>query len=96
MIGKKMTPSKTSLQKLDEKISALLEQGSKPLSLKEACVYLNVTKSHLYKLTYQNLITHFKPNGKKIYFKKSDLDKYIFRNQKSYKSEFSEQALKGN
>ncbi len=81
------------LTKLNSNIEQLLNKEEKPLSLHEASIYLNVSTSCLYKLTYKNLITHFKPNGKKIYFKKSDLDKYIFQNRKSYQSELEQKAI---
>ncbi len=82
-----------SIQKLNANIEQMLNRDEKPLTLPEASEYLGVSKSHLYKLTYQNLIVHFKPNGKKIYFKKSDLDKYIFRNRKADQNELEQIAI---
>jgi len=78
-----------NLQKLLEQI----QQEDKPLSLSEAAEYLDVSKSHLYKLTHKNQITFFKPNGKKIYFKKSDLNKYLFRNRKASEMELDQRAV---
>ncbi len=51
------------------------------LSFKEAIEYLGVSKSFLYKLTSKRAITFFKPNGGKIYFKKSDLDDFMLHNR---------------
>ena len=81
------------IQKLNENLEQLLKQDEKPLTLPEAAEYLGVSKSHLYKLTFQHLITHFKPNGKKIYFKKSDLNKYLFRNRKASDMELEQKAV---
>ncbi|MEH6764110.1 MAG: helix-turn-helix domain-containing protein [Aequorivita antarctica] len=68
-----------------EKLIFLLENNSlqhkEILSFPEALAYLDVSKSFLYKLTSSNNITFFKPSGKLIYFKKSDLDKWILRNE---------------
>ncbi|HPE84106.1 MAG TPA: helix-turn-helix domain-containing protein, partial [Aequorivita sp.] len=68
-----------------EKIISLLEnnnlQHKEILSFQEAIAYLDVSKSFLYKLTSSNNITFFKPSGKLIYFKKSDLDQWILRNE---------------
>lgn len=80
---------KTQIDKLIEQI----QQDERPLTLPEAAEYLGVSKSHLYKLTFQHLITHFKPNGKKIYFKKSDLNKYLFRNRKASEMELDQKAV---
>lgn len=48
------------------------------LSLKEAAVFLKISKSCLYKKTSTKQIPHFVPGGKNIYFKKSDLEDWIF------------------
>jgi len=68
-----------------QKIIALLQNNSKEqkavLSFREALAYLDVSKSFLYKLTSSNSITFFKPSGKLIYFKRSDLDEWAFQNE---------------
>ncbi len=50
------------------------------LSFKEAIVYMDVSSSYLYKLTSKREIPFFKPRGGKLYFKKSDLDRWMLRN----------------
>ncbi|MBL1123417.1 MAG: DNA-binding protein [Ignavibacteriae bacterium] len=47
------------------------------LSFTEACEFLDCSESYLYKLTHLKKITHYKPNGKKLYFNKADLRKWI-------------------
>lgn len=54
-------------------------KGERPMTFSEAAVYLNLSKSYLYKLTFQRLIPHFKPMGKKIYFKREDLETFLLR-----------------
>lgn len=51
------------------------------LSAKEAQIYLDVSESLIYKLTSKRAITHYKPNGGKLYFKKSDLDDWMTQNE---------------
>lgn len=51
------------------------------LSFKEALLYLNVSESFLYKLTFKRAITFSKPNGGKLYFKKSNLDDWMTQNE---------------
>lgn len=50
------------------------------LSTREACRYLDVSENQLYKMTSQNKIRYSKPNGKCMYFKKTDLDDYMTKN----------------
>jgi len=51
------------------------------LSLKEALLYLDVSKQTLYQLTSKKKIKFTKPNGGKIYFRKEDLDKWMLQNE---------------
>jgi len=55
------------------------------LSFKEALIYLDVSESFLYKLTHKKTIDFTKPNGGKIYFKKSDLDNWMLQSQSDSK-----------
>ena len=50
------------------------------LSFKEALIYLDVSESFLYKLTSKKAIEFTKPNGGKIYFRKSVLDNWMLKN----------------
>lgn len=71
---------KIDLESLQTNLEQLLaNQREKPFTFQEACSYLNFSRSYLYKLTSKNEITHYKPNGKKIYFTKADLDSWLLR-----------------
>lgn len=50
------------------------------LSFEEACEYTGYAESYMYKLTSARKIPHSKPNGKKIFFDKAELDKWLLRN----------------
>lgn len=43
----------------------------------EAANYLSVTKGLLYKLTSTHRIPYYKPMGKRIFFKISELDEWV-------------------
>ncbi len=76
-----------------QKLVSLVEQKEKPLNSKEACKYLNISSSYLYKLTHENRIPFFKPNGKLIYFLKSDLRTWLLRNRQSTADEIEQSAV---
>jgi len=63
------------------------------LTFKEACLYLGVSTSWLYKLSHLKKISYFKPNGKLIYFKRSDLTAWLLRNRVSSEEELERRAL---
>jgi len=80
-------------QKLD-KIVELLESQKLAqktlLNFNEACTYLDVSSSHLYKLTSSRQIPHFCPQGKKLYFKREELDQWLQRNRQNTAQEVEE------
>ncbi|MCH7972543.1 MAG: helix-turn-helix domain-containing protein [Bacteroidetes bacterium] len=81
-----------NLQKLSANIEQLLQKEETPLTFLEAAEYCNFSKSYMYKLTSLQKIAHYKPNGKKIYFLKSDLRTWLLRNRQSTADEIERKA----
>jgi len=83
------------LEQLD-RIETLLKtqqvMQKKVLNFNEACTYLELSHSHLYKLTSTGAIPHYKPNGKKIYFQKDEIDQWLLRNKMDSNDEIEQQA----
>ena len=79
----------TLLQKL-EPVEGLLERltlleeniytTKNMFTFMEACAYLGVSESLLYKLTSTKEIPHYKPRGKMVYFDKAELDAWLKQN----------------
>ena len=79
---------------MEEKIKLLEELLSEHklmskdlLSFNEAAHYLCLSKSYLYKLTSSRSIPYYKPQGKKCFFKKSELLDWALQNRQTPKSE---------
>lgn len=64
----------------------------RPLNVEEAARYLDLSPSYLYKLTSRGEIPHYKPNGKRLYFLKSDLRKWILRGRVAPQEEIEAEA----
>jgi excisionase family DNA binding protein len=83
------------LQRL-ERIELLLESQKlvhkEVLNFNEACEYLELSQSHLYKLTSTAAIPHYKPNGKKVYFKRIELKAWLLRNRTTSQDEIETMA----
>jgi excisionase family DNA binding protein len=75
-------------QKIDEQ--ALLQKSV--LNFNEACRYLEISPSHLYKLTSTRQIPHFCPQGKKLYFNRQELEDWLQRNRQSTKDDIEKEA----
>lgn len=64
----------------------------KVLTFEEACTYLDVSESHLYKLTADGIVPHSKPNGKKLYFRRKELDVWLMSNPVRTQAEIESEA----
>ena len=83
------------LEKLTEIAEKLTEQNlfqKTVLNFNEACAYLDLSQSHLYKLTSARHIPHFCPQGKKLYFRRDELDTWLLRNRQLTNEELQETA----
>ncbi len=62
------------------------------LTLDEVAMYLQVSKHTVYKLTSANEITFYKPNGKTIFVRRTDLEEWIGRTPYRSNYELQRQA----
>lgn len=79
------------ISQTDKNNIAIVPAYAEVLNLKEAAKYLNLSTSHLYKLTATRDIPHYK-TAKKIYFKRLELDEWLTRNRVLTNAEIEEQA----
>lgn len=50
-------------------------------TLEEATWYLGISKSSIYKLTSKKEIPFYSPGGKKLFFKREELDSWIYQSK---------------
>lgn len=62
------------------------------LTLEEACKYSGLSKSYMYQHTSAGNIPFYKPEGRKIYFKRTELETWMLRNRHSSKDEIKSKA----
>lgn len=60
--------------------------SKKVLTFEEACSYMGISESLLYKQTAAKEVPHYKPRGKMLYFDKEELDSWLLQNKEPYKS----------
>ena len=80
------------LNKLEQRIGEQNLLMKEVLNFNDACNYLDISASHLYKLTSQKSIPHFCPQGKKLYFNRTELDEWLQRNRQSSADEIETMA----
>ncbi|MFZ5517676.1 MAG: helix-turn-helix domain-containing protein [Candidatus Zhuqueibacterota bacterium] len=65
-------------------IKRLIEKEEKPfLSIVEASEYLGISRNTLYGYTSKGILQYYKLQGRKIYFKREDLNNFVL-NEKNY------------
>ena len=81
------------LNVIERKLDELAVANKEVLNLKEAARYLNMSCSHLYKLTSAKEIPHYKPRGKQVFFERKELDKWLLQNRQTTKAEMEQAAI---
>ena len=84
-----------NLQRINDRlrnIETLLLSQKKVLNFDEVTAYTGLSKSYLYKLTCSGGIPCYKPNGKHIYFSKSEIEQWLLQNRKATTIELDKQA----
>ena len=80
------------LERLEQRIGEQNLLMKEVLNFNDACSYLDISASHLYKLTSQKSIPHFCPQGKKLYFNRTELDEWLQRNRQTSTDEIETMA----
>lgn len=62
------------------------------LTMDEMVVFTGLSKSTLYKMTSSKKIKHYKPNNKLIYFKRDEVEEWLFSNPISTDEEITQKA----
>ncbi len=62
-----------------DRIDSQIQSKSEFLNPSQAAAYLSQSISAVYRLSSKRVVPHYKPGGKRIYFRRSDLDQYILQ-----------------
>ncbi|MBS1584504.1 MAG: helix-turn-helix domain-containing protein [Bacteroidetes bacterium] len=74
-------------------IEKMLLSNKTILNLEELAEYTGYATSYLYKMTCTQKIPCFRPNGKKLFFKKSEIDEWLLRNRSKTHLENDAEAI---
>ena len=64
-------------QKLDLILIYSLLAAKNVLTLEDVSLLTGLSKSHLYNLTCNHQIPHYKPNGKQLYFDRAEIEAWM-------------------
>jgi excisionase family DNA binding protein len=75
-----------------EVLENTLSAAKEVLTLEEAALFMGISKSSLYKMTHRHELPFFRPNGKLIYFEKTELLAWMRKNRASTNEEVGANA----
>jgi len=58
-----------------------MNEIQKPLTVQEAATFLGLKPATVYNLVFYGKLTAYKPNGKMLLFKVSELEEYAYKNK---------------
>ena len=76
---------------MEEKINKILVYSL--LAAKNVALLTGLSKSHLYRLTCTHQIPYYRPNGKQIYFDRSEVEAWMKQNRVATIKETEQQAI---
>jgi excisionase family DNA binding protein len=79
--GSRLQRQIEELQKRMEAVEDILDNAKEVLTVEEASRFMDIASSSLYKMTSDRSIPFYRPNGKMIYFEKSDILAWIRQNR---------------
>ncbi|MDR0759248.1 MAG: helix-turn-helix domain-containing protein [Treponema sp.] len=69
-----------------------VEEYPELLSVSKAAEFIGVSRGSLYRFIHERKIPCYKPSGKRVYFKRSELENFLFRNKQFASYEIAEKA----
>lgn len=93
IINQRLDRIELLLEKINSNFEGKNTKGSYPeiMDIIQITAYLNVSKSYIYKMTATNMIPHSK-KGKKLYFDKEIVTKWVLENKISTQGEIEQIA----
>ena len=85
------------LDRIEKAIASLnitnpIPVNNAPMDVKDLSEYLKLSVSAIYKLTSTSEIPHYK-SGKRLYFKKEDIDEWIFSHRIKTRDDIEKEAM---
>ena len=87
-----MEPIKLILEKLDYLEQLIISNHKEILSVEELEKYTGFKKSYIYHLVHFSKIPYSKPNGKYLFFQKSEINEWLLKNKSLSDDQIQEKA----
>lgn len=73
--------NQTILEKLNRLERLIVDSSKEILNVEDLINYTGYKRSYIYKLVHNHVIPFSKPNGKTLFFEKSEIDTWLLQNK---------------
>ncbi|UAB82866.1 helix-turn-helix domain-containing protein [Zunongwangia sp. SCSIO 43204] len=80
------------LEKLNRLEKLIVGSTKEILTVEDLINYTGYKRSYIYKLVHNNVIPFSKPNGKTLFFEKSEIDSWLLQNKSQSESQIEDKA----
>lgn len=80
------------LEKLNRLEKLIVDSTKEILNIEDLINYTGYKRSYIYKLVHNNVIPFSKPNGKTLFFQKSEIDAWLLQNKSQSISQIEDKA----
>ncbi|WP_299154252.1 helix-turn-helix domain-containing protein [uncultured Christiangramia sp.] len=80
------------LEKLNRLEKLIVGSTKEILTVEDLINYTGYKRSYIYKLVHNNVIPFSKPNGKTLFFEKSEIDTWLLQNKSQSVSQIEDKA----
>jgi excisionase family DNA binding protein len=68
------------------------DSATRMMNVQEAAAYLGISKYYLYQLAEKSRIASYKPTGGRIFFRRDDLERFLFNGRRAARFELEQKA----
>ena len=83
---------KQIIELIDEKLSVFRLEQKSIMTVDDLSEYLGLQPSYIRKMTHNREIPYYKPNGKKLYFQREEIDEWILSSRVATAEELRSEA----
>ena len=81
------------LKKLNQLEILIVSTAKQILTVEDLINYTGFSRSYIYKLVHNNILTYYKPNGKTLFFQKKEIDSFLLNNKSESNAQTKQRAV---
>lgn len=88
-----MDTNEVIIEKLNKLETLMANNVKQILTVDDLINYTGFSRSYIYKLVHMNILPYSKPNGKTLFFQKSEIDSFLLQNKNASITQINQKAI---